>query len=150
MEIDTPASQLLTEKSSRELHRTSPEESVFGAIEVMARENVGSLLVFDGKELVGILTERDYTRKVILQGRSSKTCRVAEIMTSPVVTVRPETPVNLCMGLMTEKRIRYLPVMQGNDVLGLLSIGDLIKHIISTQSSMIRQLECYVTGEYPA
>ncbi len=149
MEVNTPASQLLVEKQSSELHHISPQETVFAAIEKMADQNVGALLVFEGNQLMGILTERDYTRKVILQGRASKTSKVAEIMTSPVISVEPDTAVNHCMTLMTEKRIRYLPVKEAEDVIGILSIGDIIKHIIFAQSSMIDQLSSYVTGEYP-
>ncbi len=149
MKVNTPAAQLLAEKNSSELHHISPEETVFSAIEKMAEQNVGALLVFDAHQLVGILTERDYTRKVILQGRASKTSKVSEIMTSPVISVGPDSPVNHCMSLMTEKRIRYLPVIDTEAVIGILSIGDIIKHVIFAQSSMINQLESYVTGEYP-
>lgn len=149
MEIDTPASQILGQKQAKDLHQIGPREMVFQAIEMMAELNVGSLLVFEENRLAGILTERDYTRKIVLQGRASKSTRVDEIMTRPVITIRPETPANHCMALMTEKHIRYLPVVDEDKVLGILSIGDLIKHIISAQSSIISQLQNYVVGEYP-
>ena len=122
------------------------EASVFDAIKLMADHAVGSLLVMDGEVLVGIVTERDYARKVILKGRASETTQVGEIMTTEVLTATSEQTVKDCMTLMTEKRIRHLPVVSGHDVIGLISIGDLVQAIISDQQEEIEQLESYISG----
>jgi CBS domain-containing protein len=120
--------------------------SVFDAIKIMADRAVGSLLVMEGSNLVGIVTERDYARKVILKGRSSETTSVEEIMTTEVLTATAAQTVNDCMTLMTEKRIRHLPIVDGDKVIGLISIGDLVQAIISDQREEIEQLENYISG----
>jgi CBS domain-containing protein len=117
---------------------------------MMAEKNVGALPVMDGGKLVGIISERDYSRKVILMGRSSKDTPVSEIMTRELVTTDPEESVTECMRVMTEKRIRHLPVMVAGKMIGILSIGDLVRRIISAQTATIDNLEKYITGDYPA
>ena len=124
----------------------APEASVFDAIKLMADRAVGSLLVMQGEEMVGIVTERDYARKVILLGRSSETTSVEQIMSTEVVAASVEQTVQECMTLMTEKRIRHLPVVAGDRVIGLISIGDLVQAIISDQQQAIEQLENYISG----
>jgi CBS domain-containing protein len=122
-----------------------PEDSVYDAIELMANKEVGALVVTDGDSLVGVLSERDYARKVVLQGKSSKGTKIKEIMTTRVAYARPEQTVEECMALMTDKRIRHLPVMDGDELLGVISIGDLVKAIIEEQQHVIEQLEQYIS-----
>ena len=138
--------QHLLEAKGNEVISIASEASVFDAIKLMADKAVGSLLVMDGGELKGIVTERDYARKVIIKGRSSETTAVGEIMTSDVYTATVEQPVNQCMSVMTEKRIRHLPVVGDGNVVGLISIGDLVQAIISDQQEEIEQLEHYISG----
>ena len=128
----------------------APERTVFEAIQLMAEKNVGALLVMEGKRLVGIFSERDYTRKVILHGKSSRMTPVQEILSSKVVTVAPEETLDDAMRKMTDFRIRHLPVLEEDEVIGIVSIGDLVKSIISAQSATIDHLEGYITGRYPA
>jgi CBS domain-containing protein len=124
----------------------SPDESVLQAIRLMADKGIGALVVIAGESLVGIISERDYARKVVLQGKSSKDTPVSEIMTSPVVTVGPDHTVDDCMRIVTAKRIRHLPVLQDEKVVGVISIGDLVRRIISTQGETIQYLEEYIVG----
>ncbi|MBU6398792.1 MAG: CBS domain-containing protein [Verrucomicrobia bacterium] len=127
----------------------SPDATVFEAIQFMAEKNIGALLVMKADQLLGMFSERDYTRKVALKGKSSKQTTVKEIMTTPIVTVRLEHTVEECMRLMTDHRVRHLPVVENNRVIGVVSIGNLVNWIISTQSSTIDQLENYIAGQYP-
>src|SRR5581483_7596592 len=133
----------LIERKSRALYSVDPEDPVLEAIRQMAEHHVGALLVMKGTELQGIISERDYARKVILHGRSSAETRVREIMTSPVITVSPLQTVQECMKLMTERRVRHLPVLDGPRVVGMISIGDLVKAVMEEQQQTIEQLESY-------
>lgn len=125
---------------------TSPHATVYEALELLAEKNVGALPVLEGGQLVGMFSERDYARKVILRGRSSKEARVGELMSTPVYTVGPNESIEACMQLMTERHIRHLPVMEGDRVVGMVSIGDVGKAIIADQRVVIRDLESYITG----
>lgn len=127
----------------------SPDATVFDAIEMMANKNVGALLVTEGGRLVGIISERDYTRKVALKGKSSKQIAVREILSGAVIDVTPQHTVEDCMRLMTDHRIRHLPVLEDGKLVGVVSIGDLVNWIISEQNSTIQQLQTYISG-YPA
>jgi CBS domain-containing protein len=137
--------QLLAVKGSA-VHAIGPDEPVLAAIQAMADHGIGALLVMRGDELVGIVSERDYARKVVLQGRSSAETPVWQIMSSPVVTVTPDTSVATCMMLMTERRIRHLPVVQDGRVVGVLSIGDLVRAVIEEQEREIAALQRYIAG----
>ena len=140
-------SEILSQKGGV-VWSVSPDATVLEAIQMMADKNVGALLVTKDNNLVGIISERDYTRKVVLKGRSSKDTPVREIISGKIVSVSPDHSVEECMRLMTEHRIRHLPVVQGTRILGVISIGDLVNSIISHQTSAIQQLETYITG-YP-
>jgi CBS domain-containing protein len=149
MKTLTPISTLLHQKGSALWH-ISPEATVFDAIKIMAERNIGALPVLSRDALVGIFTERDYTRKIALMGKTSKDTRVREVLSENVVCVQPGDSVEDCMRLMTEHRIRHLPVVEAGKVLGIVSIGDLVNWIISTQKSAIEQMEQYIAGGAPA
>jgi len=139
----TTVRQLL-ERKSRALFSVGPQAPVLEAIRAMAEHHVGALLVMKGETLAGIVSERDYARKVILLGRSSSDTPVRDIMTTPVLTVSPETSVEQCMQLVTDKRVRHLPVLEAGRVIGMVSIGDLVKAVIAAQQQQIEQLESYI------
>ena len=124
----------------------SPDTMVYDAIALMAEKNIGALLVTDHGKLVGILSERDYTRKIVLRGKQSRETKVAEIMSTNVTVTHPREPVATCLRLMTDKHIRHLPVVDGDTVVGVISIGDLVKHVISCQQAAIAHLESYIHG----
>lgn len=139
--------QILRTKPVQAVYSIAPTATVFDALKQLADKRVGALLVMDGEQIIGIVTERDYARKVDLMGRSSHDTMVSEIMTSTVMYVRPDNGNEQCMALMTENRLRHLPVISGGKLVGLLSIGDLVKDIISEQQFIIEQLEHYIQGE---
>ena len=138
--------QHLLDRKGRELISIVQDASVFDAIKLMADRGVGSLLVMDDTDLKGIVTERDYARKVIIKGRSSESTQVREIMSIDLITATPQQSVNECMTMITDKRIRHLPVVAGDEVVGLISIGDLVQAIISDQQEEIEQLGQYISG----
>src|SRR5712664_4452047 len=143
------AVRLVLKQKGQNIWYVSPNSCVYDAIEMMAEKYVGALLVVSEGNLVGVVSERDYARKVILQGKSSKQTQVKEIMTSPVIFVVPEHTVEDCMRIMTNSRIRHLPVVENEKVLGVVSIGDLVKYIISAQEETIHQLKHYIADSYP-
>jgi CBS domain-containing protein len=149
MELNDPIRWIL-EYKGREVFSVAPTAPVFEAILRMSQARVGALLVLDKSHLVGIISERDYARKVILAGKSSNETLVREIMTPQVVTVGPTATVDECMQLMTTHRIRHLPVMDGQKVAGVVSIGDLVHWILSAQEVIVEQLTNYIAGNYPA
>jgi CBS domain-containing protein len=141
--------RILRQKGS-EVYSISPDATVYEALEILEERNIGALLVLAGDQLVGLLSERDYVRKVKLKGHSSTDLKVEEIMSSPVVTVDPKTTVDECMRSMTNKRCRHLPVIDEGKVVGVVSIGDLVNWIMTVQDVTIHQLEDYICGKYPA
>lgn len=149
MEVREKIRDLLKQKG-QEVWSVTPVMSVYQAIEMMADKGVGALTVLANGKLVGIISERDYARKVILQGKSSRETPVSEIMSSKVVTVIPDSTVDECMRIMTHRRIRHLPIVEGDDLVGMISIGDLVKTIISAQAETIDHLFHYIEGKYPA
>jgi CBS domain-containing protein len=142
------AAQILKSKPSQTVHTIEPTASVYEAVKLMAEKNVGALLVVERGKVVGIVSERDYARKVVLLARSSKDTPLRDIMSSPVMYVHPEQTTDQCMALMTENRLRHLPVMDGDQLVGLVSIGDLVKATISEQQFLIEQLEHYISGQH--
>ncbi len=147
MMISGTIDSILKSKVSQ-LWSVSPETTVFDAITLMAEKNIGSLLVTADDKLIGIVSERDYTRKVALKGKSSKTIAVREIVSTPVVTVGPGHTVEECLRLMTDRRVRHLPVLEGDKILGVVSIGDLVNWVISAQNVALEQMENYIAGNY--
>jgi CBS domain-containing protein len=139
--------QILQSKPVQAVYTVTPSTSVFDTVKLMAEKNIGALLVVEDVNIVGIITERDYARKIVLMARSSKETPVRDIMTSPVMYVRPDQTNEECMVLMTDNRVRHLPVVDGGELIGLISIGDLVKDIISEQKFIIDQLEHYITGD---
>jgi CBS domain-containing protein len=147
MDVSGHIGAILNQKDGN-VYSISPKRTVFEAIQMMADKNVGALLVMEGEQLVGIISERDYTRKVFLRGKSSKETRVEEIMSSNVSVTHPHEGVEECLRRMTDKHIRHLPVVDADKVVGVISIGDLVKHVISCQSATIAHLESYIAGGY--
>lgn len=141
--------QILKTKQNQAVYTISPDAKVFDAIKMMSEHSIGALLVTEGEVIVGIVTERDYARKMILKGRSSTDTSVRDIMTSSVMYVRPEDSNEQCMALMTQNRLRHLPILDHGKLIGIISIGDLVKDIISEQQFIIQQLEHYIMG-HPA
>ena len=139
--------QLIQSKPNRAVHSVAPDAPVLEAIKLMAEHRIGALLVMQGERLVGIVTERDYARKVVLMGRSSSDTPVRDIMTASVLHVAPTQTNEHCMALMTDNRLRHLPVLADGKVTGMISIGDLVKDVISEQQFVIQQLEHYISGE---
>ncbi|PYK97282.1 MAG: histidine kinase [Verrucomicrobia bacterium] len=145
MSISGSIGAILNHKG-RQVYSILPDATVFEAIQLMAEKNVGALLVMSGEKLVGMISERDYTRKVALKGKSSRETKVVEIISSPVVSVTPGHSVEECMRLMTGNRVRHLPVLEGEKLVGVVSIGDLVNWTISAQDAAIEQLKSYITG----
>ncbi len=141
--------RLVLKQKDNNVWHVSPEEYVYDAITIMASKYVGALMVVSEGKLVGVVSERDYARKVILQGKSSRQTQVKEIMTSPAIFVTPEQTVEDCMRIMTENHFRHLPVVENEKIVGVLSIGDLVKWVISAQQQTISQLHNYITSKYP-
>ena len=143
----TTVAEILKSKADARVHSIGPDASVFEAVKLMAQVNVGALVVVEHEQVVGIVTERDYARKVALLDRSSRDTPTRDIMTSPVMYVPPRHTSDQCMALMTESRLRHLPVMDDGKLIGIISIGDLVKDILSEQKFIIEQLEHYITGQ---
>ena len=147
MDVSGTIEAILAQKGT-EIFSISPDATVFEAVELMANKNVGALLVIQDGKLVGLISERDYTRKVMLRGKKSRETQVHEIMSSDLTVVTPREPIENCLRMMTEKRIRHLPVVEGDMLRGIISIGDLVKWVIASQSAAIAHLESYISGGY--
>jgi CBS domain-containing protein len=148
MEIHGTVYDILHNKSG-ETWTTQPEDSVYDAIRLMGEKNIGALVVMDAELVIGVLSERDYSRKVVLQGRTSRDTRVGEIISRPAITVDCHDRIETCMQLMTQHRVRHLPVVEDGELVGLVSIGDLVSWVMSSQRHTIQQLQGYIAGEYP-
>ena len=142
----TTVRSVLQSKGS-DIWSTAPDTLVFDALKVMAEKNVGALLVMEGNQLIGIFSERDYARKVVLKGESSHNIAIRNVMTSGVISVTPDQSIEDCMALMTGKHIRHLPVLENSKLVGMISIGDIVKALISQHEDTIKQLENYITGK---
>ncbi len=149
MDVSGTIESILGQKG-REIYSVTPEATVYDAIALMAEKNVGALLVMENEKLVGIVSERDYSRKVMLKGKTSRNSFVREIMTTELTTAHPRETVQECLHFMTDKHIRHLPVIADGKLLGVISIGDLVKHVISAQSATLQQLKDYIAGGYPS
>jgi CBS domain-containing protein len=149
MDVSGTIDKILCQKSGQ-IWSIDPDATVYDAIALMAEKNVGALLVMEDDKLVGIVSERDYSRKVMLRGKTSRTSTVREIMTTELTTAHPRETVEDCLRFMTEKRIRHLPVVADGSLRGVISIGDLVKEVISTQSATLDQLRDYISGGYPS
>src|ERR1700730_8530513 len=147
MDVSGTIEAILAQKGT-EIFSVSPDATVFEAVEIMANKNVGALLVVENDKLVGLISERDYTRKVMLRGKKSRETQVHEIMSSDLTVVTSREPVENCLRMMTDKRIRHLPVVDGDTLRGIISIGDLVKCVIANQSAAIAHLESYISGGY--
>lgn len=145
MKVSGSLAALLKQKGS-EVYGIAPDETVFDALKIMGEKNVGALLVIEGQRLVGVISERDYTRKVALMGRSSAQTKVRQILSTPAVRVSPNESVEECMRLMSEHKVRHLPVLEGDQIVGVVSMGDLVNWTISAQNAALDQLEDYITG----
>lgn len=148
MEIHGTVRDILQNKNG-ELWTTTPNNTVYEAIGLMGEKNIGAVIVVENNEVVGVLSERDYSRKVVLQGRTSRDTRVGEILSRPVITVRRKDSIEKCMQLMTSNRIRHLPVVEDGKLVGLISIGDLVNWVMHSQRHTILQLQGYISGDYP-
>jgi CBS domain-containing protein len=140
--------RVLLKVKGHDIWSIKPNASVYSAIELMADKDISALLVMEGEKLIGVMSERDYARKVILKGRSSRETRVEEIMTPSIISAHPDQSVKECMVLMTRNQIRHLPILEDGEICGVVSLGDLVKTIISEQELTIKNLEPFVSGEY--
>ena len=150
MKLAHTIARVLQSKHKNRILSIAPDQTVYEAIKKMAEYGVGALLVMSDNQLLGLISERDYARKVVLKGYVSKDILVREIMTTAIVSVNPRRPVDECMAIMTEHRFRHLPVMENDAVVGVVSLGDVVKWIISEQEEAIHELESYIVGTYPA
>jgi CBS domain-containing protein len=148
MEIHGTVYDILHNKSGN-ICTTSPEDSVYDAIRQMGEKNIGALVVMENDQIVGVLSERDYSRKVVLQGRTSRDTKVGEIISRPAISVCSKDGIEKCMQLMTSNRIRHLPVIDENRLVGLISMGDLVTWVMHSQRHTIEQLQGYISGDYP-
>lgn len=148
MEIHGTVRDILQNKKGP-IWTTTPDSTVYEAIGLMGEKNIGAVVVVEDGEVIGVLSERDYSRKVVLQGRTSRDTKVGEILSRPAITVRRKDGIEKCMQLMTENRIRHLPVMDEGELVGMISMGDLVNWVMQTQRHTILQLQGYISGEYP-
>ncbi|MEY2545619.1 MAG: hypothetical protein QOG48_736 [Verrucomicrobiota bacterium] len=147
MDVAGNISAILGQKP-REIFSIGPNDTVYDAVKLMAEKNVGAVLVLEGDKLVGLISERDYSRKIMLKGKRSRETKVSEIMSTQLIVIPPSEPIDRCLRLMTDKRIRHLPVLDGDKVVGVISIGDLVKYVIDCQSAAIEHLESYIHGGF--